>query len=60
MPDALYQRYLKALDTHRDHCAACATCTNASRCHEGQRLWDAFTRSQDAYLARQRSRRNAP
>ncbi|MEU8810699.1 hypothetical protein ACN6K5_003782 [Streptomyces violaceoruber] len=57
MPDALHQRYMKALDIHRDHRAACATCTNASRCRDGQRLWDAFTRSQDAYLARQKQQR---
>jgi hypothetical protein len=57
VPDALYQRYLKALDTYRDHRAACATCTNSRLCGEGERLWAAFTRSQDAYLARQKQQR---
>ncbi|MER6342358.1 hypothetical protein ACWEWD_36935 [Streptomyces tendae] len=60
MPDALYQRYLKALEIYQDHRAACTTCTNSSRCREGDRLWDAFTRSQDAYLERQRSQRGKP
>ncbi|MEQ6027935.1 hypothetical protein SOM70_35830 [Streptomyces salinarius] len=59
-PDALHQRYMNALNTYQDHRAACTTCTNANRCRDGARLWNAFTRSQDAYLARQRSRRNTP
>ncbi|MEU9646238.1 hypothetical protein [Streptomyces sp. NPDC048188] len=60
MPDALHQRYLRALDVHRDHRAACTACTSTSRCREGERLWTVFTRSQDAYLERQRNRRNTP
>ncbi|WP_121711935.1 hypothetical protein [Streptomyces sp. E5N91] len=60
MPDALYQRYLKALEIYRDHRAACTTCTNSRRCREGDRLWGAFTRSQDAYLERQRSLHGKP
>ena len=60
MPDALYQHYLKALEIYQDHRAACTTCTNSRRCRDGKRLWDAFTRSQDAYLERQRSQRGKP
>nr|WP_167308859.1 hypothetical protein [Streptomyces tendae] len=62
----MYQRYLKALEIYQDHraacttCTTCTTCTNSSRCREGDRLWDAFTRSQDAYLERQRSQRGKP
>ncbi|MFC8876131.1 hypothetical protein [Streptomyces ardesiacus] len=60
MADALHQRYMKAFRVYRDHRTACTTCTNTRRCHEGERLWTAFARSQDAYLARQRSRPNTP
>ncbi|MDT0614457.1 hypothetical protein [Streptomyces lancefieldiae] len=59
MPDDLYQRYLTALATYLEHRNACtdSTCTDSSRCPEGQRLFTAFTRWQDAYLERQRNTR---
>ncbi|WP_121751253.1 hypothetical protein [Streptomyces sp. E2N166] len=61
MPDALYQRYLAALAAYQDHRTTCTdpACTNFSRCLEGQRLGTVFERRQDAYLERQRSKRNA-
>ncbi|MEU9072395.1 hypothetical protein AB0D60_36600 [Streptomyces sp. NPDC048306] len=57
MADAQYQLYLMALDAYLNHRAACSTCTIFRRCGEGGRLWVAFTRSQDAYLARQKQQR---
>ncbi|MFH9821376.1 hypothetical protein [Streptomyces sp. NPDC017230] len=61
MPDALYQRYLAALAAYQNHRTTCTDsgCTNSSRCSEGQRLWTVFERRQDAYLERQRSKRNS-
>ncbi|MFJ4276152.1 hypothetical protein ACIP29_37050 [Streptomyces coelicoflavus] len=60
MPDHLYQRYLAAQATYQDHRTACTdpACSNSGRCIEGQRLWSVFEQRQDAYLERQRSRRN--
>lgn len=59
MPDDLYQRYLDALAVYQDHRTACTDpdCSNFGRCGEGERLWTKFTRSQDAYLERQKQQR---
>ncbi|GGU66429.1 hypothetical protein [Streptomyces daghestanicus] len=55
MPESpLYQRYMKAYRAHRDHRAACSTCTDEDRCVEGQEVWAAFARAQDTYLKRRR------
>ncbi|MBT2414419.1 hypothetical protein J7I94_28395 [Streptomyces sp. ISL-12] len=55
MPESpLYQRYMKAYRAHQDHRAACPTCTDESRCPEGQEIWAAFQRAQDTYLKRHR------
>lgn len=48
--DDLFPRYQGAHRAHQEHRAFCADCTD--RCPEGARLWAAFERLQDAYLAR--------
>ncbi|MFF3208354.1 hypothetical protein [Streptomyces sp. NPDC002962] len=53
----LYDRYQVASTVHRQHHATCTACTDTSRCPTGQRLYESFTRLQDAYLNRQRSKR---
>ncbi|MBZ6128568.1 MULTISPECIES: hypothetical protein [Streptomyces] len=62
MPDDLYQRYMDALTTYRDHRAACtdSRCGGSGRCPDGERLWIELTRRQDAHMRRIRNRRNAP
>ncbi|MFI8234957.1 hypothetical protein ACIGDI_39800 [Streptomyces sp. NPDC085900] len=50
----LYDRYQLAHAAYRSHRAACTDCTDTSRCPTGQRLFESFTRLQDAYLNRQR------
>jgi len=57
VPDDLYQRYQAAARAHREHTSGCPHCTDRARCPAGERLWTAFVRLQDAYLARQRSKR---
>ncbi len=54
VPDDLYQRYQAAHRAHRAHATTCSRCTDTIRCPDGERLFEAFTRLQDAYLARQR------
>ncbi|MGA5207935.1 hypothetical protein [Streptomyces variegatus] len=56
MPDDLYQRYQAAHRAHQMHAAACTSCTDRARCRDGARLWESFTRLQDAYLQRKRPR----
>ncbi|MEU3343035.1 hypothetical protein [Streptomyces sp. NPDC006668] len=55
MPDDLYERYQAAHTAHRSHRATCTGCTDTSCCPAGQRLFESFTRLQDAYLNRQRN-----
>ncbi|WP_099053878.1 hypothetical protein [Streptomyces griseoruber] len=57
MPDTLLDRYQTARTVYRDHRGTCTTCTDASRCPAGQRLFQSFAALQDAYLTRQRSQR---
>ncbi|MFE2669573.1 hypothetical protein [Streptomyces mirabilis] len=57
MPDDLHQRYQDAHTVHRQHARICTACTDTSRCPTGQRLYESFTRLQDAYLNRQRQQR---
>ncbi|MFJ2565788.1 hypothetical protein ACIO02_23000 [Streptomyces sp. NPDC087568] len=57
MPDDLYQRYQAAHRTHQAHIRTCTRCTDTARCPDGQRLFEAFARLQDAFLARQRDQR---
>ncbi|MGW2680923.1 hypothetical protein [Streptomyces sp. NPDC001436] len=52
MPDELYQRYMDAAATHREHTTTCTVCTPVKRCESGERLFKAFARFQDAYNAR--------
>ncbi|MET9957111.1 hypothetical protein ABZ135_36925 [Streptomyces sp. NPDC006339] len=54
MPDDLHQRYQRAASAVRSHDAECPTCTATTRCQAGARLWESFTRLQDAYLNRNR------
>ena len=58
MPDDLYERYQAAHTVHRSHRTTCTDCSDTSRCPAGQRLFESFTRLQDAYLNRQRSQRH--
>ncbi|MFM9812815.1 hypothetical protein ACKI16_30410 [Streptomyces scabiei] len=46
----LYQRYMAADRAHREHAGTCTTCTPKSRCETGARLFESFSRLQDAYL----------
>ncbi|MFB7598381.1 hypothetical protein [Streptomyces sp. NPDC056160] len=57
MPDDLYQRYMAAHRANQAHSDACTTCTAATRCPDGQRVYERFARLQDAYLKRQRDQR---
>ncbi|MFF0142383.1 hypothetical protein ACFYRN_38835 [Streptomyces sp. NPDC005227] len=57
MADDLYRRYQDAHTAHREHARTCSTCTDTSRCLDGGRLFETFTRLQDAYLNRQRQQR---
>ncbi|MGA4902575.1 hypothetical protein ACPCAJ_33320 [Streptomyces griseoincarnatus] len=57
MPDDLYQRYQAAARAHQAHTTSCPHCTDTARCSDGERLWSAFERLQDAYLDRQRTKR---
>ncbi|RZE30780.1 hypothetical protein C0Q91_31050 [Streptomyces albidoflavus] len=54
--DDLYQRYMAAYDTHRDHPRTCPPCPGRP-CAAGDRLLGSFERLQEAYLAWQRDRR---
>ncbi|MFD6826072.1 hypothetical protein ACFWC5_37880 [Streptomyces sp. NPDC060085] len=57
MADDLHRRYQDAHTAHQEHASTCTTCTDTSRCPTGQRLYETFTRLQDAYLNRQRQQR---
>jgi hypothetical protein len=52
MADDLYQRYMAADRTHREHTDTCTACTPESRCAAGARLFESLSRLQDAYLNR--------
>ncbi|MFI6689170.1 hypothetical protein [Streptomyces sp. NPDC050485] len=55
MDKALHARYMKATATYRAHSETCTSCSpTTARCAEGRRLYESFTRLQDAYLAQQR------
>ncbi|MFJ9634934.1 hypothetical protein ACIRU8_45315 [Streptomyces sp. NPDC101175] len=54
----LYDRYQHAATAHRMHRAACTACTDTGRCPASQRLFESFSRLQDAYLNRQRQQRH--
>ncbi|MGA5128110.1 hypothetical protein ACPCAG_33010 [Streptomyces pseudogriseolus] len=56
MPDDLYQRYQAAARAHQAHITSCPHCTDTARCSDGERLWSAFERLQDAYLDHQHTR----
>ncbi|MER6280662.1 MULTISPECIES: hypothetical protein [Streptomyces] len=58
MPDDLHRRYQAAHLAYQAHADACQGCTrDTPNCQDGQRLRESFTRLQDAYLTRQRSKR---
>lgn len=53
--DDLYQRYMAADRARREHTVTCTACTPESVCATGARLYETFSRLQDAYLTRQRT-----
>ncbi|MFE1519572.1 hypothetical protein ACFW9I_22580 [[Kitasatospora] papulosa] len=55
MADDLHTRYMRATDTWNAHRAGCATCQGGTRCEAGARLFERFSRLQDAYLNRPRA-----
>ncbi|MFC5241968.1 hypothetical protein [Streptomyces atrovirens] len=55
MPDDLYTRYMAASTAHRRHIRTCAQCTTVFHCTTGTRLYEAFSRLQDAYLTHRRN-----
>ncbi|OKJ74404.1 hypothetical protein AMK32_36090 [Streptomyces sp. CB01883] len=58
VPDDLHRRYQAAHLAYQAHADACQGCTrDTPNCQDGQRLRESFTRLQDAYLTRQRSKR---
>ncbi|MGW6744852.1 hypothetical protein ACWGDX_29645 [Streptomyces sp. NPDC055025] len=54
MADPLYDRYMTAAADSRAHGETCTRCSPDARCDTGQRLYQQFTRLQDAYLQRRR------
>lgn len=56
MADDLHQRYMAADRAYREHADTCTACTPESRCEAGARVFESFSRLQDAYLRRQRSK----
>ncbi|MFF4534241.1 hypothetical protein ACFY1P_33840 [Streptomyces sp. NPDC001407] len=57
MADSPYDRYMKAEAASRAHGETCTRCSPNARCGDGQRLYESFTRLQDAYLAKQKELR---
>ncbi|MGW6488150.1 hypothetical protein [Streptomyces sp. NPDC055056] len=57
MADDLHRRYQDAHTAHQGHASTCTSCTDTNRCPTGARLYETFTRLQDAYLNRQRQQR---
>ncbi|MDX3697333.1 hypothetical protein [Streptomyces europaeiscabiei] len=55
--DGLLVRYQGAHEEHRSHRGLCIACTDTERCPQGQRLFESFSRLQDAYLNWQREQR---
>ncbi|MGI5397850.1 hypothetical protein [Streptomyces sp. CA-251251] len=60
MSDPVYKRYMAALAAYQHHRTHCTDplCTTDSRCPDAQRLWRLFIQSQDAHIARLRSKRS--
>ncbi|WP_333745831.1 hypothetical protein [Streptomyces sp. IBSBF 2950] len=56
--DDLYERYQGAHTAHKTHRDSCTACKDTERCPVGQRIYESFTRLQDAYLNRQRRARS--
>ncbi|GAB1331692.1 hypothetical protein [Streptomyces sennicomposti] len=56
MADDLYERYMATDRARVEHTDTCTTCTTESRCTAGLALFETFSRLQDAYLRRQRSK----
>ncbi|WLQ69192.1 MULTISPECIES: hypothetical protein [Streptomyces] len=52
MADDLHTRYMRAADIWDAYRAGCTTCQHDTRCAAGVRLFERFTRLQDAYLNR--------
>ncbi|MEU0059686.1 hypothetical protein [Streptomyces sp. NPDC006334] len=57
MAESLYDRYMRATSANRTHGETCTRCSPGARCADGQRLYESFTRLQDAYLAQQKKTR---
>ncbi|MFE6129715.1 hypothetical protein ACFQ6Q_15820 [Streptomyces sp. NPDC056437] len=58
MPDDLYERYMTAHRALAEHRTDCSACRSQQTCRPGRRLVESFTRLQDAYLARQKNKRD--
>ncbi|MFI2292907.1 hypothetical protein [Streptomyces niveus] len=52
----VYQRYMAASAARREHARTCAVCTPESACAAGARLYEQFSRLQDAYNKQLRER----
>ncbi|WP_370424319.1 hypothetical protein AB8O64_36825 (plasmid) [Streptomyces sp. QH1-20] len=57
MADDLYERYMKAAAAVRKHGEDCTDCSPEQRCAAGERLYESFSRLQDAYNNQLRKRR---
>ncbi|MEJ8632060.1 hypothetical protein [Streptomyces sp. MS2.AVA.5] len=58
MPDDLYERHMTAHRTLTAHRTDCSACRSQQTCPPGKRMVESFTRLQDAYLARQKNKRD--
>ncbi|WP_331762339.1 hypothetical protein OG612_45110 (plasmid) [Streptomyces sp. NBC_01527] len=56
MPDDLHARYMQASDTWRSHRDNCRACHGSQSCPTGAQLFERFSRLQDAYNQRLRTR----
>lgn len=53
----LYDLYMAAAQSVREHGTSCTTCLPERRCPPGERLYSELVRLQDDYLAQQKTRR---
>ncbi|WP_310729228.1 hypothetical protein [Streptomyces sp. N2A] len=57
MAESLYERYMKAAAANRVHGETCEGCSPDARCDTSQRLYESFSRLQDAYLVQKKQKR---
>ncbi|MET8955493.1 hypothetical protein [Streptomyces sp. NPDC004533] len=50
MAESLHERYMAAHRELRAHENQCTRCSPDARCETGQRVYESFTRLQDAHL----------